>query len=159
MKNLQSFLSSIVGLWDMHQHRENLYKKVLTLHNLGTLRRVCSQGYFSSMLYKKEIQWVYDLTKSTLDDGDIKEHIVSKSRSLFDSDDSIFPGEKLIELENETIKMYRASLSGVGYNSEETYILNDHLEKLCDITLTLSRELKDGFAFNQPRNMPVVSAN
>lgn len=158
MKNLQSFISSIVSLWDMHQHRENFYKKVLTMHNLGTLRRVCSQGYFSSMLYKKEIQWVYDLTKSTLDDGDINEHIVNKSRSLFDSEGSIFPGEKLIQLENETIKMYRDSLSRVGYKSEETYILTDHLEKLCDINLTLSRELKNGFLFKQSRSMPVVSA-
>jgi len=156
MKNLQSFISSIVSLWDMHQHRENFYKKVLTLHNLGSLRRVCSQGYFSSMLYKKEIQWVYDLTKSTLDDGDIREHEVSKPHSVFDSESSIFPGEKLIQLENETIKMYRDSLSRVNFKSEETYILNDHLEKLCDINLTLNRELKNGFVFKQSRGLAVA---
>lgn len=117
------------------------------MHNLGSLRRVCSQGYTSSLLYKKEIQWVYDISKSTMEDGDIHAHILKTEIPLkkFTSEDKPLLIRKIIEAEARTIQLYQSLLEQANLGYDAVTILSDHLAKLSDIQLKLKKDLKSDF--------------
>ena len=145
MKDLQSFLSSIVRLWSIHQFREDLYKRTLAIPDLGPLRRVFSQGYSSSLLYKKEIQWVYDFSKSTLYDGDIQQYSDSKNDKELISSQKPVVLRRIIDLESSTISAYQSLLRQPNLSYDAISILSDHLAKLNDINAKLKIELKKNF--------------
>jgi hypothetical protein len=158
MNDLHNFLSNIVKLWGIHQYREDLFKRTLAIHDLGTLRRVCSQGYTSSLLYKKEIQWVYDFSKSSLYDGDIHQYLSKKELPSkdFTSDDKPYLMRKIIEMEAKTINLYQALLNQANLGYDAVSILSDHLEKLNDISLKLKKELKNDMVVPPQKMMQVM---
>ena len=155
MQDLQSFLSNIVRLWSIHQYREDLYKKTLALHDLGPLRRVFSQGYTSSLLYKKEVQWVYDFSKSTLYDGDIHQYAVTKEQFACElgTQEKPFVIRKIMELESKTIKVYQSLLGQPNIGYDAVSILNDHLAKLNDINNKLKKEINKDSIDQKPKRM------
>ena len=143
MENLHQFVSDIVRLWSLHQYRESLYKQAMTLENLGPLRRACSQGYMISILFKKEILWIYDQVKSTLDDGDIQ---TCKMRQglhtiIFSSEDEVSITDMILEQEYKTIRLYKSLLSNINLTHEASEILSEHLDKLNDINFSLVNQL------------------
>lgn len=143
MKDLPNFLSGIVRLWGLHLYREDLYRRTLSMHNLGSLRRVCSQGYSSSLLYKKEIQWIFDSSKCTLEDGDIHQYQNGKPlpSSELSVEDKPFLLNKILEIESKTIALYQALLAQANLSYDATSILSDHLAKLNDIKSKLYLEI------------------
>lgn len=152
MKDLHNFLSNIVSLWGIHQYREDLYKRTLSIHDLGSLRRVCSQGYTSSLLYKKEVQWVYDFSKRTLDDGDIHQYMSKKDlfTKEFTAENKSFLLRKIVELESRTIKLYQSLLAQANLGYDAVSILSDHLSKVSDIKNKLNKELSNDLPTDLP---------
>lgn len=142
MENIYSFVSDIVKLWNLYQLKESLYKEALTLEDLGPLRRTCSQGFMISLLFKKEIHWLYDQVKSMLDDGDIDNFrmkqglhnliVTSESKSLLT--------DMILEQENKTIRLYRKILDSDNLSYETHGLLTDHFEKLKEINFTLQHQ-------------------
>lgn len=143
MENLHQFVSDIVRLWSLHQYRESLYKQAMTLETLGSLRRSCSQGYMISILFKKEILWIYDQVKSTLDDGDIQDCRMKQGlhNIIFSSEDENSITEMIVEQENKTIKLYKNLLGNVNLTHDVSGILSEHLDKLSDITFSFTNQL------------------
>ncbi|MCE7042452.1 hypothetical protein [Dyadobacter sp. CY312] len=143
MNNLPTFINDIVRIWNIHQHREDLYKQAMTLDNVGSLRRVCSHGYISSLLFKKEIQWIYDGVKCSLQDGDINLKLNTKTipAKFFGSIDRLSIARILREQEQKTIRIYNSIISGITLSKDEIDIFSDHLQKLKDIDFQLNKEL------------------
>jgi hypothetical protein len=152
MENLNLSLN-VAKLWNIHQQRENLYKQTMTLENLGPLRKLCSQGYMVSILFKKEINWIYDQIKCTLSEGDISKRNVNQNINplSISSDNESIMTNQLIEQEEKIIKMYKLLLNDRDITYEAEQILNEHLHKLAD----LHRMLIKAVAKNQV-NEPVL---
>ncbi len=152
MENL-SLSSTIAKLWNTHQQRENLYKQTMTLDNLGPIRKLCSQGYMVSLLFKKEVSWIYDQIKCTLSEGDISKGIANYNlpNLVISSDDQVLVTKMLLEQEDKTIKMYKSLLAERDITYDAKLILIEHLDKLNDIYLYLKKEV----AKNQIK-MPVI---
>lgn len=142
MENL-SLSSTIAKLWNTHQQRENLYKQTMTLDNLGPIRKLCSQGYMVSLLFKKEVSWIYDQIKCTLSEGDISKGITNYNlpNLVISSDDQVLVTKMLLEQEDKTIKMYKSLLAERDITYDAKLILIEHLDKLNDIYLYLKKEV------------------
>jgi len=143
MNSLNQFVTDIVRLWNLHEHREGLYKQAMTLENLGSLRRTCSQGYMISILFKKEIHWIYDQVKCTLDDGDILDCKTRQGLAtiIFSSEDVASITDMILEQESKTIRLYKNLLNDINLTHEASEILAEHLEKLTDMNFNLKNQL------------------
>lgn len=143
MNDTQPFISGIVSLWNIHQQRENVYRQVMTIENLGTFRRLCSQGYTTSLLFKKEIQWLYDEVKCALFDGDIRNFTKTENITSFNLPSEYRPSIARILQDQEfiAIKQYKRLLQQKNITQDAKYILADHLEKLNDISFNLNKQL------------------
>ena len=143
MENMHQLVARVAALWNMHQCREVLYKQSMTLDNLGSLRKICSQGFISSLLFQKDIQWIYDDIKCALSDGDIHNFVKEENVPLY-----TLPNENRAVLtriiqdqEYKSIKLYK-ELLGLKNLTTDTYsIFTDHLDKLSDISYHLNKEL------------------
>lgn len=142
MESIYSFVSDIVKLWNLYQLKESLYKEALTLEGLGPLRRTCSQGYMISLLFKKEIHWIYDQVKSTLDDGEIDNFRMKQGlhNMIVTSESKSLLTDMILEQENKTIRLYRKILESDNLSYETHGLLTDHFEKLKEINFTLQHQ-------------------
>lgn len=142
MENL-SLSSAIAKLWNTHQQRENLYKQTMILDNLGPLRKLCSQGYMVSLLFKKEVSWIYDQIKCSLTEGDISKGIANHNlpNLVISSDNPLLITKMLMEQEDKTIKLYKSLLTEDDITYDANQILIEHLDKLSDIHLFLKKEV------------------
>ncbi|TDE14490.1 hypothetical protein [Dyadobacter psychrotolerans] len=160
MDNLPTFVTSIVRLWNVNQHREDLYKQAMALDNVGSLRKICSHGFISSLLFKKELQWVYDGIKCALSDGEIGSILGKKTEqndaSFFSAQDKLSIARILREQERRTIKLYKATLNAMNLSYDENQILTDHLEKLKDLDFNINRELINSYENFQPFQNPIA---
>ncbi len=147
MENLPAFVSGIVRLWNLNQYRSDLYQQAMTLENVGSLRRICSHGYISSLLFKKEIQWVYDGLKCSLMDGDISKNqpLREKPQGISERTDKLSLAGILRRQEQKTIRIYHKLMSAVPLSKDISEILADHLYKLKDIDIQLNKELRDSY--------------
>jgi hypothetical protein len=138
-----SLSSAIAKLWNTHQQRENLYKQSMSLDNLGMLRKFCSQGYMVSLLFKKEISWLYDQIKCTLSEGDISGGIENYNlpNLVISSDNHLSVIKMLMEQEDKTIKMYKSLLTDedISYDAKLTFL--EHMDRLNQIYLCLKNEV------------------
>jgi hypothetical protein len=142
MENLPAFVNGIVQLWNINQYREQLYKEAMSMDNAGSLRRVYSQGYISSLLFKKDIQYVYDGIKCSLQDGDISKKILGRITpgTLAASLDKLSIARLVRDQEQKAIRIYKNFISTILISEDDT-MLSDHLEKLMDIHYQIDREL------------------
>lgn len=149
MDNLHTFVDGIVRLWNANRYREQLYKQAMSLDNAGSLRRVYSHGYISSLLFKKEIQWVYDGIKCSLMDGDISEKVTMPSiPSLFSqTTDKLSIARILHDQEQKTIMIYENIKSGILLSADNDAMLSDHLEKLIEIDFQINKELAKSYEY------------
>ena len=143
MENLHQFVNGVANLWNVHQKREALYKNSMTLDNLGSLRQICSHGYISSLLFKKEIQWIFDDVKCALSDGDIRNFSKKEGSNIYvlPADNKPLIARMLQDQEYHTIRLYKNLLNLKSLTADASSIFSDHLEKLCDISLRLNKEL------------------
>ncbi|MCF0057060.1 hypothetical protein [Dyadobacter sp. CY356] len=142
MENL-SLSSTIAKLWNTHRQRENLYKQTMTLDNLGSIRKFCSQGYMVSLLFKKEISWIYDQIKCTLSEGDISGGIENYNlpNLVISSDNQFSVIKMLMEQEDKTIKMYKSLLADKDISYDAKLTFTEHIDRLNDIYLFLKNEV------------------
>lgn len=147
MENVQKLVSNIVRLWNEQKFRENLYKKAMSMEDVGSLRRTFSNGYISALLFKKELQGLYDHTKCNLNDGEIHHSVQMEDLSspIFAVSDKYAVAGQIEEYEGHIIKMYKNLLSKRNLSDEANYVFEDHLKKLRDICENLQRELQKAY--------------
>jgi hypothetical protein len=157
MEESKNFVSSIIRLWNLHLLREKCYRQAMAADEVAFLRRICSHGYISSLLFKKEIQWIYDENKSALEDGDIERKAVPETLPVagFLSKDKLSITYQLRKQEKKIIKIYRSLLSDKHLSRDAQRIFKDHLEKLSDIRGNLKKELLKSYANYHPFNTRV----
>lgn len=149
MENLPVFVKEIVRLWNVNLRREQLYKQAMSLDNAGSLRRIYSHGYISSLLFKKEIQWVYDGVKCSLVDGDISKRIRKEivptvfSKTI----DKLSIARIMRDQEQKTIRAYRTLQSKILLSEDDDAIFSDHLEKLIELDSQINKELARSYEY------------
>lgn len=96
-----------------------------------------------SLLFKKEVSWIYDQIKCTLSEGDISKGITNYNlpNLVISSDDQVLVTKMLLEQEDKTIKMYKSLLADRDITYDAKLILIEHLDKLNDIYLYLKKEV------------------
>lgn len=152
MKNLPTPAHIFADLWGIHHFRQNLYQEAMSLDNVGSLRRICSRGYMSSLLFQKEIQALYDRMKSSLVDGDIRRKIEQFSPPSFFSpkDDRLSVAHIIRNYESKTIKSYQGLISKMSLSKDDIHLLTDHLYKLKDLHRELFKELARSYEILNP---------
>lgn len=151
------FIVGMIRLWNINQYRENLYKQVMRLENLGTLRRICSHGYISSLLFKKEIEWVYDELQSSQLNVSQRFEQRSLPSIVIGATDKLSLTGILRKKEQKAIRIYHNIISGLNPPGEVNAILSDHLFKLKDLDYKLNKELMHSYEHNFSFPTGVVS--
>jgi hypothetical protein len=157
MNNLPNFITDIARIWNQHQYRKDLYMQAMSMENLGSLRRVCSHGYISSLLFQKEIQWIYDQVKCSLQDGEISRKLNDVAVPIFGNIDKLSIARILREQEQKTIRIYKRLVSGIVLSKDENDIFSDHLQKLQDIDFQLNKELINSYENVRPFQIALAS--
>ncbi len=158
-------VKKLAVLWKEHRKRELLYMLVMKKENLGNLRRLCHQGHISALLFQKELQWVYDYFKCNLNDGDLKELVLTEypgEFSLSKVEDRGVLIRVLKETEWSALLQYQSVLKVVDRESEVFTILREHLDRLSEFCDRLSNEIiymsphrNNRFDQNEPMPSPV----
>lgn len=120
------------------------------MDNAGSLRRVYSHGYISSLLFKKEIQWVYDGIKCSLLDGDIslKIRVSAAIPEIFShASDRLSIARIMRDQEQKTIRVYKNIRSRILLSEDDDAILSDHLEKLMELDSQINKELSKSYEY------------
>jgi len=142
--NLKDFVKNMALLWREHKKREKLYIKVMSKDNLGNLRKLCNQGHISALLFQKEIQWIYDYFKCTLNDCDLNDYITldNRSESTLDQVEDVGVLIRVLkETEWSTIRLYQTALNKVDGDSEVFTILRDHMDRMSEFCDKFSTEI------------------
>ncbi|WP_327487088.1 hypothetical protein [Telluribacter sp.] len=143
-------------LWNEHKKRETLYIEAMKKDDLGTLRRTCNQGHISALLFQKEIQWIYDYFKCMLNDSDLRDSSVKKSNpiSLDKFNDRILIARLLKDTEYSTLHCYQKLLKYLDKDSEESYILQEHIARISDLYEVLAKEVGTVQTWSSTSQMP-----
>lgn len=144
MNELHQFAINVANLWKIHERRQSIYKQVMSSENLGSIRKICSNGYISSLLFKKETEWIYDQVKCTLNDGHVANITNDEPTYSFMAawDDMPSVAHLLQEQELKTIALYKRIMYDKGMPDDARIILSDHLEKIIEINRKLSKEVQ-----------------
>ncbi|REA57626.1 hypothetical protein DSL64_23085 [Dyadobacter luteus] len=151
----REFVSKVASLWKAQQRRAFLYKEALKKDNVSSLRKTLSQGYFSALLFQKEIQGVYDYVKCLLTDEDLEKQgaEVMISDQLSDTEEESQIVNRLITVESTILESYHSLEGHLEYATETKSILSDHLERISDFYRILSKYQRE-----HTGNLPIAGA-
>jgi hypothetical protein len=133
VKNLES-------IWRMHKRREALYKMAMGLDYSNSFRKICGLGYMNALLFKKEIAMVYDLTKCSLTDGDLK--VLDSSKEV--ENDSFIESSSLkqvlINQHRNMLHYYNQLVKEFDTHHEVVTLFKDHIAKLKELNTMLDAD-------------------
>ncbi|TDB66872.1 hypothetical protein [Arundinibacter roseus] len=155
---LKEFVRNTAMLWKEHKKRELLYMKVMQKDDLGNIRKLCKQGHITALLFQKEIQWIYEYFKCSLNDCDLKDYFmegIEAGNTLDAVEDKGVLFRILKETEWLTIRSYETVLTFVDKDGEVYAILHDHLDRMNDFYDRFSREIS---TLSQRKIRPVQAA-
>ncbi len=130
----KDFLQGLETLWQESRNRELLFVGLMKKDCLGQLRKHCLRGHISSLLFQKDIGWIYDSFKSNLIDFKLGEHPLNTlNRDITESlmaDAGDFETVMILlkSTEFHTIQSYRKVLQLVDHEGEVHEILLNHLD-------------------------------
>lgn len=141
---MKEFVQGIALLWKENKRRETLYMAIMRKDHLGNLRRLCNQGHISSLLFQKEIQWIYDYFKCALRDSDLDQCADDSSWQMVEAVDGATEPGAIVRLINEaelvTIRSYQAMIRFAEKDGEAYRILREHLDRIVYLCDKFSRE-------------------
>jgi hypothetical protein len=148
---MREFVQGIALLWKENKRRELLYIHVMKRDHLGNLRRLCNQGHISALLFQKEIQWIYDYFKCSLNDCDLRDGFVAapteyeQETTLDHLSDTSTIVRLIKEAELTTIRGYQSVIRFVDREGEVHSILRDHLDRITHLCSEFGRETNPHF--------------
>lgn len=145
METNQNLLVNVARLWRMLNKSELFYKTIMSIEELGSIRKLCSQGHMTSVLFKKELCSVYDYNKCYLHDPDLNhitvdvnvDHIVSNRNN---------PGfivSLIIEQYDKILESYKNVLIHLDEHSNLAKLLNEHMDVLSSRKALLYNEINN----------------
>jgi hypothetical protein len=144
----RDFVNKVATLWKAQQNRALLYKEALQKDNIGSLRKTLSQGYFSALLFQKEIQGIYDYVKCLLTDEDLQNRHSGMvfSDQLKDVEEGSQIVKQLMYTESIVLQSYKSLENHLEYVTEVKHILSDHLERISEFYKILSKYQHDHYS-------------
>ncbi|HEV7380326.1 MAG TPA: hypothetical protein VGN64_11060 [Dyadobacter sp.] len=144
----REFVNKVATLWKAQHSRAFLYKEALQKDNIGPLRQTLSQGYFSALLFQKEIQGIYDYVKCLFTDEDLgnqnAETVVSNQLENVEEGSQIV--KHLMYAESAVLLSYKSMENHLEYVTEVRHILTDHLERISEFYKILSKYQHDHYS-------------
>ena len=130
------FVPMIRALWIEQKNRELLYLEALKKDNMGSCRRILSQGHVSALLFQKEIKWIYDYFKCFLTDKDLGETNQILSRQALKTLENLNEKEEIAtclkRIESATLQLYKTIRTYVDKDSEARLMLDEHLIRISE---------------------------
>lgn len=138
----------------MYKRQESLFRSAMGLDMSSRLRRICSNGYMMSLLFKKDVGCMYESVKSVLDDGELS----SITRSTDEFDDQMADRYELLSQitshQQVMLQEYQALLPHLDYDSDAARACSEHIDKLSILESSLVKEVgnlpdgrKEDFSF------------
>lgn len=125
----------------MYKKQESLFRSAMGLDTSSRLRRICSNGYMMSLLFKKDVGSMYESVKSVLDDGEL----ASITRSVDDFDpDAVDQQELLLKIASHQqvlLEEYRALMPHLDQDSDAARACSEHIDKLSVLESSLVKEV------------------
>nr|WP_295926740.1 hypothetical protein [uncultured Dyadobacter sp.] len=140
MNEVKNVTQCIARIWRMYKKQEALFRSAMGLNTSSTLRKICSTGYMMSLLFKKDVDSMYESVKNNLDDGELAS-ITRTDDSLLDSIGEYELLLKISEQQEMLLGEYKALLSKLDKDSEAARACDEHIEKLAGLENSLAREL------------------
>lgn len=141
MSDARNMVKCIARIWRMYKRQESLFRSAMGLDMSSRLRRICSNGYMMSLLFKKDVGCIYESVKSNLDDGELS----SITRSVDDFGDNMVDRYELlseIALHQQVIlEEYRALLPHLDHDSDAARACSEHIDKLSSLETSLVKEV------------------
>lgn len=143
----REFVSKVAILWKAQRVRASLYREALQKDNIGPLRKTLSQGYFSALLFQKEIQGIYDYIKCLFTDEDLsnKHSDTTFSNQLANVEEGSQIVKHLMNIESTVLQSYQSLESHLEYVTDVKHILTDHLERISEFYKILSKYQHDHY--------------
>jgi hypothetical protein len=145
METSQNLLVNVARLWRMLNKSESFYKTMMSIEELGSIRKLCSQGHMTSVLFKKELCSVYDYNKCYLHDPDLS-HItvdVNVDHILSNRKNPGFIVSLIIEQYDKILKSYKDVLIHLDPQSNLARLLNEHMDVLSNRKELLCNEINN----------------
>lgn len=128
-------------IWRMYKRQESLFRSAMGLDVPSRLRRICSNGYMMSLLFKKDVGSMYESVKSVLDDGEL----ASITRSVDDFEDQLADRYELLSEiashQQVILREYQALLPHLDHDSDAARACSEHIDKLSFLESSLMKEV------------------
>lgn len=145
MTESRNIVKCIARIWRLYKKQESMFRSAMGLDVPSRLRRICSNGYMMSLLFKKDVGSMYESVKSSLEDGELS----SITRSADDIDPDFADHQRLLAQlashQQKILEEYRALLPQLDQGSEAAIACAEHIDKLTILENSLSREA-EGFS-------------
>ena len=127
-------------IWRSHHRQEALCKSLMSMDISCRLRKLCSKGHMSSMLFKKEIKRVYELFKCNFSDGDLNS--ITRSEDEWNSEKACQASVLglLIGEQHRLIVFYEKFVALLWEDGELFALCKDHLGQLRELNKMLITE-------------------
>lgn len=141
MSDAGNMVKCIARIWRMYKRQESLFRSAMALDMSSKLRRICSNGYMMSLLFKKDVGSIYESVKSNLDDGELAS--ITRSVDEFDAE-MVDRYELLTEIathQQVMLEEYRALLPRLDQDSDAARACSEHIDKLSTLENWLIKEV------------------
>ena len=127
-------------IWRSYHRQEALCKSLMRMDISYRLRKLCSRGHMSAMLFKKEIRGVYESFKCNFSDGDLNS--ITRYADEWNSETACQATllSLLIEEQDHLIGFYEKAMAGLWEYNELSSLCRDHLGQLRDLNKMLIAE-------------------
>lgn len=141
MSDAKNIVKCVARIWRMYKRQEALFRSAMGLDTSSRIRRICSNGYMMSLLFKKDVGSMYESVKSNLDDGELSS--ITRSTDDFDTD-AVNQHELLVALASHQqviLEEYRALLPHLDQDSDAARACSEHIDKLSVLESSLVKEV------------------
>ncbi|HEV7379524.1 MAG TPA: hypothetical protein VGN64_07005 [Dyadobacter sp.] len=142
MNNGGDIVGCIARIWRMYKKQELLLRSVMSLDTSYKLRKICSHGYLTTVLFKKDVGNIYDSMKSSLDDGELGSiTVIGPDPDQISKDQRTVFSE--IAMRHESLlKEYTHLLRAMDDEGEIALSCRGHIDKLTLLRDSLVTELE-----------------
>ena len=125
----------------MYKRQESRFSSAMSLDMSSRLRRICSNGYMMSLLFKKDVGSIYESVKCYLEDGELS----SITRSVDEFDEEMADRYDLLyeiaSHQQVILNEYRALLPHLDHDSDAARACSEHIDKLSVLESSLVKEV------------------
>jgi hypothetical protein len=141
MEEIGEIKKCVARLWRLYKKQQSLFQSAMALDLSFKLRGLFSNGYMMTLLFRKDVDLMYELLKDNLYDGDLSSII--RSNESFDPDlanqQEVLTA--LIAQQQNILDVYEQLLPQIDGDSEAAFYCDEHIEKLFCLEQALKKEL------------------